>query len=176
MADFPVLTQDHNLVTISSVSDEAIGTELIGQATASPAVWPAANRAMYVPFTVPAPFTVVKMGVLNGGAVAGNLDVGIYDDQQNRIVSSGSTAQSGASTAQSVDITDTLLLPGTYYMALAMDGTTATTLRMSPPVPLLGSFGLLSQSTAFPLPATATFAAVQDPYLSVFFLTARSLI
>jgi hypothetical protein len=57
------------------------------------------------------------MLVLNGATASGNMDVGIYDYAGTRLVSSGSTAQSGTSAFQDFDITDTLLGPGIFYLA-----------------------------------------------------------
>lgn len=177
MSDFPQ-GQDYAPVVLSSLS--ALGLTLStadgGVSGEGSAAWPAANRAIYVPFVVPAPFVAVKMFVSNGATASGNLDAGIYDDQGNRLVSIGSTAQAGTTANQSLDITDTLLLPGVYYMALAMNGTTGTARRTNIALPLVKACGVLSQSTAFALPATATFAAAQDAYIPLFAVTGRVLV
>jgi len=122
------------------------------------AAWFSANAAVFFPFYVSEPWTARKMFVVNGATASGNLDLGIYDAAGNRLVSSGSTAQSGTSDLQLVDITDTVLQPRTlYYAALAMDGTTGTTLRFGATVNGK-AMGLHQMASAFALPATATFA------------------
>lgn len=128
--------------------------------------WPAANRAIYVPFHVLNNYTVVKLGIRNGTTVTGNVDVGIYDANGTRLISSGSTAQAGTSTVQEFDVTDTTLTPGWYYLAAAMDGA-GHTFRVAPSVGVgwMRCLGMYQQATAFPLPATATFAAIGTSYL-----------
>lgn len=170
--------QDYNRVVIGPDSSESIGCELVnlGQASAS-AVYPAADRAIFVPFVVFNPLIAVKLGVRNGTAVSGNVDVGIYDDQQNRVVSIGSTPQAGTSAVQSFDIADTTLEPGVYYLALCCDNTTSTFFRLAPVVTLARAFGVLSQSVgAVTLPNPATFAAAQDAYVPAMFVTTRTVV
>lgn len=125
----------------------------------SSAVWPSANQALYVPFWTPVPLVIARILVLNGAAVSGNLDVGIYDQDGTRLVSSGSTAQAGVSDVQEIDITDTLVGPGRFYAALALDNTTGTNLFFgSNSANQVRLLGVLLQASAFPLPAVATFA------------------
>ena len=52
-----------------------------------------------------------------------NIDVGIYSADGTRIVSAGSTAQSGTEIAQNFAIADTLIGPGDFYLAMVMNGT-----------------------------------------------------
>lgn len=145
------------------------------------AAWPSANRAMYVPFVVETPFLAQMMFVLNG-TVAGNVDVGIYNDEGKRIVSKGTTAQAGATLLQSFDITDTVLLPGVYYMAMASDSASGQYMRWSinasatTGAQMAASMGVLQQASAFVLPATATFAVAQDSYVPDIGLLARTLV
>lgn len=172
--------QDYNRVTIAHDSiPDSIGMELQANAGSSvaAALWPSANRAIYVPFVVFQPLIAVKMGVRNGNAVSGNVDVGIYDDQQNRLVSMGSTAQAGTAAIQSFDITDTLLQPGVYYMALCVDNTTAQIQGAAISALAAGAAGVLSQSVgAVTLPNPGTFAAAQDAFVPAIFVTTRTLI
>lgn len=169
--------QEYNRLVIGSYSPESVGSEneALNINTSTPVAWPVANRAIYVPFLVFQPLTAVKMftGV---GTASGNLDVGIYDSQQNRLVSSGSTAVVGTNAIQIVDIADTLLSPGLFYFALALDNTTATINATAPAVALASAMGVLSQSSAFALPATATFAAAQDAFVPAVGLTTRTTV
>lgn len=138
----------------------AVGFTFTGPATTP---WPTANKAIFYPFHVNRPFLVKKLFCYNGTTAAGNLDVGIYDRFGNRMVSSGSTAQAGTSVLQVFDVTDTWLQPGDYYFALAMDGTTGTIFRNAmTSTSLSKTAGMLEMASAFPLPATATFATTTE--------------
>lgn len=123
--------------------------------SSSAAVWPSANAAILVPFTLQQQQTIDRVHFYKG-AVSGNFDVGIYDASGNRKVSKGSTAQSTltVNAINEVTFTSTVLTAGQYYLAVSADNTT-------------GAFGLLASTelgakyqlqvaTAFPLPATLT--------------------
>lgn len=176
MADWPQL-QDFNPVVISPRSIDSIGAELrVNGSVSSAGAWPTANKAIYVPFVVHQPFTVVKAFVEIGTA-SGNIDVGVYDDQKNLIVSDGGHAQAGANAIQSFDLTDTTLNPGVYYMAVAANNTTGTIFRFSFTNNLwAGAAGVLTQTSAYPLPSTANWAAAADAYVPFLALTSRTTI
>lgn len=165
---------------ISPWSRWSVGSNLVSTAQidgTNSNTWPVANQAIYVPFFTPAPYTVVKLLTFNGAVASGNIDVGLYAADGTRLVSSGSTAQAGTTVIQEFDVTDTVLAPGWYYLAVAKDDTTGT-LRASTAVTArqaraLGCFG---QTSAFPLPATATFAAYASAYLPVFGCTSRTVV
>jgi len=160
-------------VTINPWSWEAMDADFRQAATVTASTtWPTANTARFFPFSVGEPCTAVKMFVVNGTVASGNLDLGIYDAAGTRLVSTGSTAQSGTSDLQLVDITDIALSPGViYYAALVMDGTTGTYYRMdSSSSHGAKSLGLLQMASAFPLPATATMVTTSIsavPYFGV---------
>lgn len=163
-------------VVIMSSATYSISAEMLASNTAAgaSATWPAANRAYIIPFYLPMAATATKMYVYNGSAVSGNIDLGIYNFVYSRLVSSGSTAQSGTSAIQTVDITDTRLDPGTYYMALSIDNTTATTIRLAPALAFARAGAMAEMSSAFALPATFTPAALQTgyvPFMGVSFRT-----
>lgn len=163
-------------IVINTLSKESIGSQLANCYPSSTGVaaapHPSANRAIYVPFHLTESMTVYKMAIGNGATVSGNLDLGVYSEAGIKLVSSGSTPQAGTGTLQEVDITDTLLVPGRYYMAIALDNATGTYLAFTDgtlsPYKL---FGMAQQATAFPLPATATFASltsINAPIISIF--------
>lgn len=143
----------------------------------SSTTWPAANRAIFVPFTLYEPATIAIMWHSNGVA-SGNLDLGIYSIDGTRIISKGSTASSGLNTNQILDITDTPLAAGKYYMACAFDNTTATsyayagTTRQS----LMKLTGIYQMDSAFPLPATATFATFTGTTIPQFGIATRTFV
>lgn len=132
--------------------------------SAASAVYPTANRALFYPVFCQEPFTARFMGIANGTAVAGNVDVGIYDVLGNRLVSSGSVAQAGTSTVQTFNIADTDIPMGWYFLAVACSSTTAQFMRMSAANQLLRAHCVMQMDTALPLPATATFAALASSY------------
>lgn len=120
-------------------------------------VWSAANRALFIPFALGKPATITRIFWFNGATVSGNVDCGVYDAAGTRLISSGSTAQAGTTAIQSVDVTDTLIGPGQYYLALAMDNVTGTIrIRTLGNVVLSKSVGMAAMETAFPLPTTVT--------------------
>lgn len=166
MADWPKDTLDVTPRGILSTSDE--NCPLIDLLTtyglqfSSPGIWPVANTALYFPVLVRAPVTIYQMAWTNGGTLGSNVDAGIYDGgSKARLVSTGSTAQSGASTLQAVDVADTLIPPGLHYLAMVMDSTTGQVSRTSVSATAgLRVCGAAQQASAFPLPSTATFAPI----------------
>jgi len=128
--------------------------------------WGTANEARYCPFVVTETVTIKSISIVNGG-VSGNFDVGIYDADDDgkprtRLISSGSTAQSGTNTTQTVNTADVTLTPGLYYVALVFNNTTGevkrvVTIASGATAPIfMTRFGVFREGTAFPLPATAT--------------------
>lgn len=128
------------------------------------AAFPAANRAIFIPFTKDRPDNVKQMFWENGG-VAGTTDVGIYDIYGNRLVSLGPTTNAGS--IQVGNIADTDLPPGLYYMAiLASAIVTQTYWSAAVALNTLRACGCQQQAVgAATLPATATFAAIASAYL-----------
>lgn len=138
----------------------------IGSAAPSSAAWPGANTAIYIPFRVSRLVVAQQIVLANGATVSGNFDTGIYDAFGNQVVSSGATAHAGINTKQVVNITDTPLGRGLYYLALSFDNATATTQRNNAlNIGLASAMGVYNQATAYPLPAAATFASATSTYI-----------
>lgn len=157
---------------ICQISIEALGTAYGCEAGGAPgsAVWPAANRAIFVPFALAGQYPVVKVWWANGAAVAGNVDCGVYSVDGTLLLSAGSTAQAGTSIVQSVTLgTPVLLEAGSYYMALAASSASAQFLRQ-PNATIAGMqlCGMAQQASALPLPATFTLATVASQYVPFF--------
>lgn len=151
-----------NLPVINSQGMQALAINSMAPSAAN-AAWPAANRALFCPFEIEEPFIVSKIFIRNGSPVAGyNLDVGIYDIEGTKIVSSGSTAASGTNTIQELTISEVTLAPGNYYLALACDSASYNHNLVASAFGLfaLQSAGCKEMDSAFPLPATATFAVI----------------
>lgn len=119
-----------------------------------------ANKAYFYPFRITSWVTVYQVLFWVGATSSGNIDVGVYDAQANRIVSAGSTAMSATvNTVQEINVTDTVLSPGKYFLAWAVDNTTGTVFRTALADELsLPSYAVYEQTglTAAALPATAT--------------------
>jgi hypothetical protein len=119
-------------------------------------IWPAANRALYMPFSLQEA-RVVKQGFVVVAVPSGNIDMGIFAIDGTRLVSSGSVAVAGTNTIQVIDFADTLLNPGYYYHAISVNNTVAAFYRaVAASVAMLQALGLQQEASAFPLPATAT--------------------
>lgn len=121
--------------------------------------WPAANTAIFMPIIVQRPVTFTQIAFFVQTS-SGNYDVGIYDDSMSRIVSSGSTALAGSAVILVNNITDTPVVPGYYWMAMALSSTTARVRVATPAIGMSRATGVLSQASALPLPATATPVAI----------------
>lgn len=156
---------------ISPFSQLSIGgilNAVIAGAAASTA-WPAANRAIAIPFRLDRPFLVTQAVVGNGSTGGNNFDVGIYDAAGNKIVASGATARS-ASSEVVCNLTDTLLGAGLYYMALASDST-GTFIAFAPAaVGLVKMCGIKQMASAYVLPSTFTPATAASAFIPLFAL------
>jgi hypothetical protein len=152
-------------VTINTISPEMCGNSVLG--TPGNSAWPGANDAMFLPLVLTRPIVVKRLYCMNGNVAGNNVDVGIYTWDGARIVSSGSTAQSGTTAPQFFDIADTYLSPGQYYLALAANGTTATFRRVTITVIRAQHMGVYRMGTAFALPAVATFASPTSALLPI---------
>jgi hypothetical protein len=159
-------------ITITPWSYQSLGVAMhaMGSAASAAGAVPAAGLVAYVPITVPESFTATKM-FWGLGAAAGNLDAGVYALDGTLLVSTGTTAASlSASGIQIVDVTDTTLARGDYYLALV--GSTVTTLtviRSNLAAGICQSLGLLQQaSVTLPLATNAspaTFAKYANAYI-----------
>lgn len=156
------------LPTIHPNSIEAAGlAQGLPLFSAASATYPAANRALLVPFHIEMPILITLLLSANGATASGNIDVGIYSADFTRIVSAGSTAQSGTNAAQTFNIADVILGAGDYYLAVAMDNTTGTLFRQNLGVQPTRRAGVLQMASAFPLPATITPATIASSYLPI---------
>lgn len=142
-----------------------------GGASFGSAAWPAANRAIYVPINLPFTYPVNRVWWVNGATVTNNVDLGIYDGRTlARIYATGATAQSGASAPQYV-ATDLLLVPGSYYLGLSLNGT-STVFRSNQNSAIgMRESGCVQETSAHPLPASITPEAVASAYWPLFGIT-----
>jgi hypothetical protein len=131
----------------------------VNNAVNASAAWLSANLALFFPIYIPHPWIVTKLWWQNGATVTGNVDCGLYTEEQTRIISTGSTAQAGINAVQSVDVTDTVIPAGTTYFALVMSSTGTVWDNGAGADPGGYAGGGYVQTSALPLPAIATFAS-----------------
>jgi hypothetical protein len=146
----PILTPYH----MESIGGPlaALGFHL-GNATS--AAWPSADRALFFPFTLSSWATAYQLLFFVGATSSGNIDMGIYNSQNGRIVSAGSTAMSATvNTIQELNITDTVLAPGDYLLGVVCSSGTGTTFTSTSLGDELGlqTWPVYEQATALPLP------------------------
>lgn len=167
-----------HLVTISPFSMHSVAASLGSIGAPASSALGVANKAWFIPFRLSVPVLAQKLSWANGTTVNGNTDMGIYTYDGVRLVSTGSTVQTGASAIQTVDIADTPLGPGLYYLALATSSSTATYRRSTlATLSLARVLGIFMQLSAFALPATATFATADAaPYIANHFISARTVV
>jgi hypothetical protein len=166
MGDFPVdpVTPTH-IHTWTTYCVCAPTLRLNGAAISAPAsaAWPSANLAMYIPFTIPFPYTVSRLFWCNGSSAAANMDVGLYSLGGARICSTGSVAQVTTNVIQYAAPTATCVLtPGTYYLGVACSGTT-NALFMATTTAIQNRMAeVMQEASAIPLPSPATFASMAN--------------
>lgn len=148
---------------------------VVGNITANAgAVWPVANKALFCPFYLEVPCLAQKMGTVVT-TQSGNYDLGIYDERGSKLVSFGGGAVPAAGLATQ-DITDTTLNPGTYYMAMSCDNTTAAFARGNVQLNLQRLAGVQEMATAYVLPATLTFTTPATNYFPILFIQCSSVL
>jgi hypothetical protein len=174
MADFP--SSDNNVgatLYINPAHRWSLGTAIrsLHHSTGfASGAWPTANKAVFVPFRLPRQYTAYKMMVGQGATAAGNFCCGIYDEWGNRLVTSGATAKAASAEAV-IDITDTEIGPGLYFMALSADGTNNYMQFSAANAGCNKAVGMREMTTAYVLPNPATFAtitSVQVPQMGVY--------
>ncbi len=154
---------------LSTVSHESIGllVNIVAGTSLSSQTFAVANEAIYIPFMLSRPTVATSLWSANGTNASQTRDLGIYSFDGKKIISTGSTAGSGTSTLQVSSITATTLGAGQYYFAIASSGTTNTFIGMAGTTNNTQLLGVYQQTSAFPLPATATFASITTGHIPV---------
>jgi len=174
MPDWPsILNPDRHILCTGGI--QSVGQDLRGFLVGfSASAWPAANRAIYVPFSVQGIYVCQKIFWANG-TTSGNIDAGVYDVNQKRLLSIGSTAQSGATAIQSATFSLTLY-PGAYFFGLVMDNGTGQIFQAGTSAAAMGAMLQTTQNTAFPLPDPAVMVAAASGAVPLMGITNRSFI
>lgn len=139
--------------------------------------WPSASLAFFMPCLLQTARTVYGFGWLNGSTVSGNVDCGIYSAEGAQRAALGGVAQSGTSVVQTATLGSSVALdPGRYYMAMVADNVTGTFSRISTVgAPTLRVTGVAQEASAYPLPSTATFAAMAQAFIPLMFMAFGSV-
>lgn len=170
-------------IVISTLSPETVGagvTALSTGAFGSPTAW-TANRLLMLPLLLTRPTLVDLVFWVNGSTTAGNTDVGVYDSTgTTKIVSAGSTANSGTGAVQSVNVTDTVL-PASQLMWLTLGSDSGTqTFASNTGVNVAGMdlVGVKEQLSGWSsgLPSSVTLGVPTIAVLPFFGFTGRSVI
>lgn len=174
MADWSAGGQESDRVVITTFDPENAGMEVA--AGLASFAWPSANLCLFAPVIVHKPFLLQQLEVVVGSATSGNCDCGLVDDQQNRIISKGSTAVGSANAGMAFNVTDTEILPGLYFAALSCDNTTAAFTGNTDAVPLQRARGMLAQALgSVTIPNPVAFAAIANTFTPFISLLGRSL-
>jgi len=126
---------------------------------------PAINTGYFYPITIRTPMMISNITILNGAVVANsNMDLGLYDEFGNRILSTGAVSQllASASTYQKFSLSSSVsVMPGFYFAASVFTSTNnrfATNGSMSQARGrAAGMLEAISIGTT--LPATVTYSA-----------------
>jgi hypothetical protein len=176
MIHLPPYLGRHDEVAVTPWSSQS-GLGAAGNAAAfgaaASATWPAANIGIFVPFVVNEPTTFTKLFWVNGTAAGDNWDVGLFDEAGTLLVSAGTTVGVGNSTLQAVDVTDTTLDRGRWYMGICHSTTTANRgFGVVPAAGILQGLGCLQDAACAPPLATnanpATYAVMAQAFLPFF--------
>lgn len=119
------------------------------------------SRIYYIPLHIDAVFQVNALYVVNGAAVSGNIDIGLYTANFNKVVSTGSIAQAGTNGPQLQTVTSTSIPAGLYYYAVVADNGVSTFFRLALTTATGNrGFACALQNATFPLPASGTPATI----------------
>lgn len=161
--------QQLDIASVTVFSQASLGipiAALSGGITPASAAWPAANDAIFIPISLPRDAPISALFLVNG-TPSGNVDIGLYTFDGTKIVSSGSIAHTGTSSPQRIDISDTYLSSGRYFIAAALNNGTGTVSRLNMNSVRAQTLGVFKMASAFPLPATAIFASPTASFLPV---------
>lgn len=106
-------------------------------------------------FTTQVPVTLSTVTV-HVAVASGNMDAGVYDILGNRLASSGSVAVPAAGRGQLAMTSRVNLSPGTYWMCISVDNTTATLSSATGTTHQFSGYQSCS-GVNLPLPATLSF-------------------
>lgn len=164
----------HRRVVTTASPEFSVARLCYGVTGSTNAPWFSANDPAAYPFRLGEAAVVTHLGWLNGSAAGGNVDIGVYSTSWVRLVSAGSTGGSGNSAWQWVNVTDTALPAGQYYLVMSRDNTTANrcfrwaNTQSDAMLAMLGTYS--SATDAFPLPDPLTNMALTTTVTNAYVL------
>ena len=173
---FPETTTPPSIVTTSNAMARMYSyPEQGSNASFSGRVWPSANLAIYQPLILPYHYTVRRLvsgsGTLSG--TPGHYCIGIYNSAGVLLYSSGSVTLVTNAAPQIHTMSSPLKLIASqlYFLGYSVDNV-ADQIVWSNGVAAnqLQVIGIYEQTSAFPLPSTATFSTISNaclPYIGV---------
>lgn len=139
------------------------------------ATYTAANKVLYFPIDISRVCTAYRFFWVNGTtASTDNIQVGLYDLSGNALQRGASTLASGVSQPQFDNITDFVVYPARYYLAIWCNGNTTHLLRTAAGLNSQRMSGAFEQTNQSSLPQTATFATNNFNYMPLFGFTTRA--
>jgi hypothetical protein len=138
---------------------------------AASTTWEFANRAVYLPLLLNASLVARRVWWANGATTSGGatIEVGVYADSgygPGAKLVGGSATQGTASQVQFVDVTDTSLPPGLYWIAITSSSATSTTIFRASVSTICNV--RFQEESAYPLPSTATPVETSNGSLYLF--------
>lgn len=156
---YPPPTGKPSPFLLGTFSQECLGDAAAsGKAGVASNVYPAANLALFFPFTLTETRTFTGVIWENGTVAAGNVNAAIYDLTGTVIAGStiGSVAQAGTSVSQKKAFASPVVVPpGQYFLAFASSDGTATFARSSLGAAFLRVAGVRQLAAFFALTASA---------------------
>lgn len=134
--------------------------------------WPTANKAFYQPLYIPETTTMTHF-VYYGDTASGNICMALYNSSGTRLATTGSQVMLGGTQAKRFAVSYTMTR-GTYYMGMSIDNTTGSVMKYAPGVEILRLAGCFQETSAFVLPATATFAVMTASYMPLMGITTQT--
>lgn len=151
--------------------------ESLNASTPASSTYETSNRVVYLPILVSV-CTIRRVWWANGATTTGGatIEVGVYNDagyKPGTKLVSGSATQGTASQLQFVDVTDTPLAPGRYWLAIVCSTNSSTTLlRVSADAAQEASIRMQEASTGLPATATPVESSSTQVWLFGFATTA----
>jgi hypothetical protein len=161
---------------ISPGDQTSIGSITGTLGTPASATWLNANLAIFVPFRLTSPMLVTGVWAFNGATAGGTTSIGVYSKDGIKLLSCASTTQTTINSITTMAISNVIIGPGLFYMAMSQSLSTSTYFRSALTAQFSKVVGCATMQTAHPLPSTATFGTVSGAYIPVFGITARSFV
>lgn len=157
--------------TITPWSPECLGIVFASMGITAPiasSAWVGSGVGLFIPFELSNP-VVVTGGFYYAQSGTATVDIGVYRSNGTRIVSKGPTTM--AAGFQALDLTDTLVFPGRYYIGFSSSLLSASFMRANLPAPIPAALGVKQAASVSTLPATASWSDTTATFVPAVGLT-----